>query len=185
MRISWVVADNTVLDHDVDIEKLKDIGSIWGSHQTWRSCGTDNVVCSDSGRARDLLLRNFQQLCNFYVPEDAYIELDRPQGLKLYGGKFTFDIDRPDELIAMHLSASQNDIILLLGFNWQPQPKRADRLEEHRAQNYRTGVKHAIADNPETQWVLVDHSETLMDELKGLDNLTIDSLPNVLSMLGS
>ena len=185
MNISWVVADGTMLDHDVDIEQLKDIGSIWGSYQTWRSCSTDNVVCSDSGRARDLLQREFQKHCNFYVPEDAYIDLDRPDGVRLFGGKFTFEIDRPDELISMNLAASQNDIILLLGFNWQPCLKRADRLEEHRAQNYRTGVKHAIMENPNTQWVLVNHSETLMDELKGLDNLTIDSLSNVLSMLSS
>ena len=36
MNISWVVADNTVLDHDVDIEQLKHIGSIWGGYQTWK-----------------------------------------------------------------------------------------------------------------------------------------------------
>lgn len=185
MRISWVVADGTVLDHDVDVEQLKHIGSVWGSYQTWRSCGTDNAVCSDSGRARDLLQREFQKKCNFYVPEDAYIDLDRPQEVRLFGGKFTFEIDHPDELIAMQLSASQNDIILLLGFDWQPKSKRADRLEEHRAQNYRTGVRHAIMDNPDTQWVLINHGEKLMDELKGLDNLTIDTLPNVLSMLSS
>ena len=114
--------------------------------------------CSDVGRARDLLQREFQKRCNFYVPEDAYVDLERPAGVKLFGGKFTFEIDRPDELIAMNLAASQNDIILLLGFDWQPKPKRADRLEEHRAQNYRTGVAHAIKDNPETQWVLVNHA---------------------------
>lgn len=185
MRISWVVANGTMLEHDVDIERLKDIGSIWGSYQTWRSCGTDNVVCSEIGQARDLLQRNFQQMCNFYVPEDIYVGLERPQGVKLFGGKFTFEIDHPDELIAMNLAASQNDIILLLGFNWAPRPKRADRLEEHCAQNYRSGVKHAIKDSPETQWVLINHSETLMEELKGLDNLTIDTLPNVLEMLSS
>ena len=185
MNISWVVADNTVLDHDIDIEQLKHIGSIWGGYQTWRACGTDNAICSDVGRARDLLQREFQKRCNFYVPEDAYVDLERPAGVKLFGGKFTFEIDRPDELIAMNLAASQNDIILLLGFDWQPKPKRADRLEEHRAQNYRTGIAHAIKDNPETQWVLVNHAETLMDEVKGLDNLTIDTLSNVLSMLSS
>ena len=185
MRISWVVADGTVLDHDVNVEQLKDIGSIWGSYQTWRGCGTDNAVCSDAGHARNLLQREFQKLCNFYVPEDAYIDLDRPQGVKLFGGKFTFEIDHPDELIAMNLAASQNDIILLLGFDWTTKPKRADRLEEHRAQNYRSGVKHAIKDHPDVQWVLINHSELLIDDLNGLDNITVDTLPNVLEMLST
>jgi hypothetical protein len=185
MKIVWVVADNTILDHDIDIEQLKSIGSIWGSYQTWRGCGTDNAICSDISQARSLLQREFQKHCNFYVPEDAYVDLDRPANVKLFGGKFTFEIDHPDELIAMQLAASQADIVLLLGFDWQPKPKQENRLEEHRSQNYRTGVKHAIKDNPTIQWVLINHSETLIDELKGLDNLSLDTLPNVLSMLGS
>lgn len=185
MNIAWVVSTDIALSHNIDIEQLKNIGSIWGSDQTWRKCSTDNVICSDTNRARDLLQREFQKYCNFYVPEDAYVDLDRPQGVKLFGGRFTFELNYPDDIIAMQLSASQNDVILLLGFNWQPKEKHADRLEEHRAQNYRTAVKHAIRDNPNTQWVLVDHNETLIEELKDLGNLSIDSLPNVLSMLNS
>jgi len=185
MNISWVVADDTFLAPDINIEQLKNIGSIWGSWKTWRSCQTDNVICSDIGKAKELLQRNFNNICNFYVPEDAYVDLDRPQGVRLFGGKFTFEIDHPEELIAMKLAASQNDIILLLGFDWTNKPKKTDRLEEHRAQNYRSGIKHAITDNPNTQWVLVNHNEILLNELKNLDNLTVDTLPNVLSMLSS
>lgn len=185
MRINWVLAENTLLDHDVDIEQLKNIGSFWGGWKTWRGCSTDNVICSDIGQARSLIQRNFNQLCNLYVPESSYVELDRPAGVRLYGGMFNFEIDCPDDLISMHLASSQSDIVLLLGFDCQPKDKRTDRLEEHRAQNYRIGVKHAIKDNPEVQWVLINHSDNLMDELKGLPNLTVDTLSNVIEMLSS
>ena len=185
MKIAWVLADDTVLDHSVDIEKLKSIGSIWGSWRTWRGCSTDNVICNDVGKARDLLMRKFNDLCNFYVPRSAFVDLDRPANVNLFEGEFTFDVDRQDELIALHLASSQNDIVLLLGFDWAKRPKNTDRLVEHRAQNYRTTVKHAIKDTPTAQWVLVDHSSELMSELSGLDNLTQDSLTNVLEMLSA
>lgn len=184
MNISWVVADDTFLDPDIDIERLKQIGSIWGGWKTWRSCQTDNVICSDVGRARELIQRNFNNICNFFVPKDAFVELDRPTGVQLFDGKFTFEIDHPDELISLHLASSRSDIVLLLGFDLQPKDKKPDRLEEHRAQNYRTGIKHAIKDNIETQWVLVNHVDALITELNGLENLTQDTLANVLELLG-
>lgn len=185
MRIAWVLADDTVLDHTVDVEKLKTVGSIWGSWRTWRGCSTDNVICNDDGKARDLLMREFNKLCNFYIPRTSFVDLDRPAGVNLFEGVFTFDVNRQDELIALHLAASQNDIVLLMGFDWKQQPKNPDRLAEHLAQNYRSTVKHAIKDNPQVQWVLIDHPETLMSELKNLDNLTQDSLTNVLEMLSA
>ena len=185
MRINWVLSEHTFLDPDIKIEELKSIGSFWGSWKTWRSCSTDNVICNDISQAHTLIQRKLNEKCNFFIPESLFLRLERPSRVSLYGGEFNFEIDSQDDIISMHLAASRSDIVLLLGFDWQPKLKRADRLEEHRAQNYRTAVKHAIRDNPETQWVLINHSETLMDELKGLDNLTIDTLPNVLSMLGS
>lgn len=118
MRINWVVADSTVIAPDVDINTLKDIASIWGSWRTWRGCGTDNVICNDAGKARELLKRNMNEMCNMYVPETMYVELDRPKAVRLFGGKFTFEVDNQDELIAMQLVASQSDIVLLLGFDW-------------------------------------------------------------------
>ena len=37
MRITWVLADETVLSPDQDIAQLKLIGSSWGSWRTWRA----------------------------------------------------------------------------------------------------------------------------------------------------
>lgn len=183
MRVSWVVADGTVLGPEVDIERFKNIGPVWGSWRTWRNCGTDNAICNDVGQARDLLRRKFNDHCNFYVPKESFVDLDRPPGVKLFDGKFTFEIDNPDEIIALHLAASQSDIILLLGFDWTEKTKIEDRLLEHRANNYRLGVEQVISDNSKTQWVLIDHPEEIRKDLTKFENLTQDSLENVLAML--
>lgn len=185
MKISWVLSEYTWIDHKIDINALKDIGSFWGSWKTWRNCSTDNVVCNDLGHARNLISRKFNEACNFYIPERFYIDLERPDNVKLFGGQFNFELDCPDDVISMQLASTQSDIVLLYGFDWSPAPKKQDRLDEHRAQNYRTAIKHAIEDMPSVQWVLIDHAETLMPEIKNLENLTVDTLSNVLSMLGS
>jgi hypothetical protein len=185
MNISWVLANGLIPDPETDLQQLKGIGPFWGGWQTWRSCGTDNVICNDFDRAQSLLARKFNEGCNFYIPKTIYQQLDHPGRVKLYDGTTELDLENKEEIIAMHLSASQSDIVLLLGVNWQPQSKNPDRLLEHRAQNYRTLIKQAIVEHSQVQWVLIDHSPTLMLELKDLPNLTQDTLSNVLTMLGS
>jgi len=185
MNISWVLANTLVLDPTVDINAVKTVGPFWGGWQTWRTCGTDNVICNDFDRAQSLLARKFNEGCNFYIPNSIYQSLDRPSQVRLYDGTTDLDLDNKEEIIAMHLAASQSDIVLLLGFNWQPITKHADRLQEHRAQNYRTLVKHAINENQTVQWVLIDHAPKLMSELKDLPNLSQDTLANVLKMMSS
>lgn len=185
MKISWVFDESTWIDHNVRIEDLKNIGSFWGSWKTWRNCQTDNVICSDLSEARNLLNRKFNQACNFYIPDEFYVDLNRPENVRLFGGKFNFEIQSPDDIIAMHLASSQSDIVLLLGFDWIPKEKSVDKLQEHREKNYRNAVADAIKTTPEVQWVLIDHPETLMSEVSNLENLTIDTLPNVIKMLSS
>jgi hypothetical protein len=185
MNVSWVLSNTLILDPSVDIEAVKAVGPFWGGWQTWRSCGTDNVICNDFDRAQSLLARKFNQGCNFYIPNSIYQSLDQPSQVKLYDGTTDLDLDNKEEIIAMHLAASQSDIVLLLGFDWQPQAKKSDRLMEHRAQNYRTLIKHAITENDQVQWVLIDHPPELMLELKGLPNLTQDTLASVLKLLAS
>ena len=185
MNISWVLANNTVLDPTLDISTLKDIGPIWGSWKTWRGCGTDNVICHDQGQAVELIKREFQNSCNFYIHNDAYQFLNSPPNVRLYQGQFPDQINSPDEIVAMHLAASQNDIVLLMGFDWTKKPKFADRLLEHHAHVYRTLVGHTIRNNPDVQWVLVDHVPNLWDDLTKLENLTQDTFSNIVKMLSS
>jgi len=185
MNICWVLADNTVLDPTLNITTLKDIGPIWGSWKTWRAYGTDNVVCHNQSQAVDLIKRDFQNTCNFYIHNDAYQFLNSPSNVRLYQGQFPDQIDNPDEIISMHLSASQNDIVLLIGFDWTKKPKLTDRLLEHRAHIYRTLVGHTIRNNPDVQWVLVDHAPDLIPDLVKLSNLTQDTFSNIVKMLTS
>lgn len=184
MNIAWCLADQVQLDPTLDVTQLKEIGPIWGSWQTWRGCATDNVICHDAAQAKNLVKRNFQTQCNFYVHNDTYQFLDRVPDIKLYQGQFPEQLDHPDEIIAMHLSASQNNIVLLLGFDWGPWEPIQDRLLEHRAHVTRSLVYHTLNNNSNVQWVLVDHGP-IMKELKNLDNLTQDTLPNVMNLLKS
>ena len=183
MRINWVVADSIVLPPDVDVNILKDIAAIWGGWRTWRGCSTDNVVCDDAGKARELLKRKMNEMCNMYVPSSIYAELDRPRGVYLYEGNFTFEIDNKDELISIQLASGQSDVVLLVGFDWTEQPKSADRLTAHRATNYQRFVRDAISSNPAVQWVLVDHEGEVHPELAVFENLTKDTLDNVIELL--
>jgi hypothetical protein len=183
MNISWVLADTCVIDPLVDIDTLKEVGPIWGSWCTWRSCQTDNVICHDLSKSRDLLKRNFQNNCNFYIPKTSWTTLDRPENVKLYEGAFV-DEFRPEEIIAMHLAAGTSDIVLLLGFDWSEREKNPNKLEEHKFQAYRSLVSHAISDNPDTQWVLVDHPAPVMKMFFKLENLTTDTMENCLGLTG-
>jgi hypothetical protein len=184
MNVSWVLADTFILDPVVDITEIKEIGSLWGSWKTWRGCQTDNVICHDLPKAIELIKRNFQANCNFYIPSDSWTTLDRPDGVYVYEGKF-LDEFQPEEIVAMHLAASQSDIILLLGFDLTEKTKNPDRLLEHRAHVYRTLVKHCIENNPEVQWVLVDHSGDIMKFMSKIPNLVKDSMDTALSLLDS
>lgn len=184
MKISWVLADDVFVDPAVDLAHLKNIGSFWGSWSTWRSCSTDNVVCNDSTRAHDLLQRDFHHRCNFYIPNSAYQFLGRPEGVRLYEGEFLHDVERQDEIVAMHLAASQSDIVLLLGFNWQQKPKPTDKLLQHRQHHYIHLVKQVIVSNAQKQWVLIDHAPNLTIELTKIPNLTQDTMQNALLLAG-
>jgi hypothetical protein len=183
MNISWVLADTIVLDPMADPASMKDLGPIWGSWKTWRSCQTDNVICHDLVKSQELIQRNFHSTCNFYIPNNNFTVLERPDHVLLYEGAF-LDEFQPEEIVAMHLAASQSDIVLLLGFDLTEKEKSLDKLTEHRAHVYRILVKHCIEDNPEVQWVLVDHPGPIMKMLSKMENLTTDTMANCLGLKG-
>lgn len=185
MNISWVLADSAELDPTQELEALKQVGAFWGSWRTWRAYQTDNVICHDQARADDLLKRNFQKNCNFYIPNLAYVALNRPLGVQVYEGDFVHDLDRREEIIAMHLASSTSDIVLLIGFDFAERPKNPDRLQEHQAQHYRGLVTQVIQDRADVQWVLIDHPGQLHPAMRQLTNLTQDTISGVLGLLNS
>jgi hypothetical protein len=182
MNISWVLSDSVVLDPTQDIADLKRIGAFWGSWRTWRSCQTDNVICHDMTKAAELLKRNFQTACNFYIPNLIYTSLDRPEGVKLYEGAFVHDVDRQEEIVGLHLAASTNDIVLLLGFDLTELKPNLDRLKFHQAQHHRNLFRQAIKANDQIQWVIVDHPADLDPLLANLSNVSKDTLQAVLAL---
>jgi hypothetical protein len=183
MKISWVISDLASLDPLVDINKLKEIGSLWGSWRTWRACQTDNVICNDLKKADELVKRAFFSMCNFYISNSMYATLNRPVGVKIYEGEFVHDVDRQEEIVSMHLAAVDSDIVLLLGFDFSERITNPDRLQEHRIQNYHGLTAQAIKNNPNVQWVAVDHPGQFRKDLLDLPNLTQDSMENVIGML--
>ena len=185
MNINWVLSNHYVPDPTVDLAQLRACGAFWGGWQTWRASGTDNVICHDTAKARDLIQRAFHATCNFYVPNSAYAMLDRPQGVRLYEGEFVHDLDDHEEIVALHLTAGISDIVLLLGYDLAEVELPTDRLLRHRALNYRNLVRQAIKDNPNTQWVLVDHARAIGKDFVELKNLTQDTLDNVIATLNA
>jgi hypothetical protein len=180
MNINLVLSNKAVIDPTVDLVKLKELGSFWGGWRTWRSCQTDNVVCHDLQKAKELIDRNFHATCNFYIPNSAYISLDRPVGVKLYEGTFIHDIEDHEDIVSMHLATTTADIVLLVGFDFGEPVKLEDRLAEHRAHNYRSLTRQVIADNAKTQWVVLDHPNEFRKDLQDLSNLGRDTLINIL-----
>lgn len=183
MNISWVYADSCQLDATIDVEKIKNIGPTWGSWRTWRSCATDNVVCDDISKIRELMQRAFQAVCNFYIPNRHYRTLDCPKGFKVYDGNFELEVDHIEDIVAMHLASVGSDIVLLKGFDLSAPTFTEDPFENHKIRNYHGLIRSIISNNPDTQWVLVDHPADLDKAYQTLTNLTCDQMENVIQLL--
>lgn len=183
MRVSWVVAQGHPLDQHVNIDLVRSIGPLWGSWQTWRAWSTDNVVCHDRSRARELLDRAFQAVANFHVPRSQYEFLQRPVGVKLYEGDYDLEVDNLEDIVAMHLAAGQSDIVLMLGFDLSALISPEDRLAKLKLQNRHGLLRGTIVSNDQVQWVVIDHSSKLDKAYQDLPNLTCDTMANVLKLL--
>jgi len=182
MRINWVLASGYQFDPAVDIEVLKKIGPFWGSWSTWRGCGTDNVVCHNLSKSKELIKRKFQEGCNFYIPENNYQELNRPNQVKLYSGSYNLEVDNIEDIVAMHLASADSDLVLLAGFQLPPIVDPGDRFELHKIKNY-YGLIHSLIASNSAQYVLLDHPEEFDKSYRDLTNLTCDTLENVLQLL--
>jgi hypothetical protein len=137
------------------------------------------VVCWNPEQAEKLCRQGYAKICNLYIPEKVYQQLDNPAGARAFGGGFDFVVDSVDDIIATHLVASVADVILMVGFDLEakikPSPSRT---------NYIGILAQAIAGSGK-QWVVVDHHTDLAEPIQKLSNITRDLLPNVLHLLGS
>lgn len=181
MKITWVLADAAEINPAIEIERLSNIGPFWGGWRTWRSYNTDNVVCYNEADARSLISRQFHLRCNLYLPDTVYQTVDRPEGVRLYQGKFHELVDHPDEIVSMHLASTTSDIVLLVGFDLTPRDLDHDRMAKHKWHNYVQYFLHIIKGSPNVQWVMLDNGKDIEKVLKNLPNLQFDTLDNVLT----
>jgi len=182
MKCSWVYAIGYQPDPTVSIESMKEVGSSWGSWQTWRACSTDNVICDELGKSRELINRAFQAVCNFYVPRNNYQKLSRPVGLKFYESENNEDIQDIDDIISCHLGSANSDIVLLCGFDFSIDPNITDKMELHRLKNRHGAIRSVIA-NSSAQWVAIDYDKEIDENYQNLPNFTCDSMESVLNLL--
>ena len=183
MRVAWAVAAAYQLDAAIVIDQIKAVGPVWGSWRTWRGCATDNVICHDRAKARELLDRAFQAVCNFYLPRPHYEFLQRPVGVKLYEGDYREQLDDLEDVIALQLAGSAADIVLMLGYDLSRMPTQDDRFEQHKLVNRHGLIRSTIADSAQVQWVVLDHMEDLDRAYQTLPNLTCDTMQNALQLL--
>lgn len=183
MQVKWIFQNDYKIDPVLDLDAMKSAGPFWGSWKTWRSCGTDNVICHDFVKARELINRNFQSQCNFYVPAKHYQALDRPAQVKLYDGDFDRDLDDIEDVIACHLASAQSEIILLIGFDFSESPLISDRLQNHKYQNRLNLLQSIMKSQSQVQWVIVDHFKPLETRFQNSPNITCDTMANVLQLL--
>ena len=183
MNINWVIADGYQVDPTVDLNRIKSIGPIWGSWTTWRSCGTDNVVCQNQSKAQELVTRDFQNLCNFYTSLQFQQALNRPTNVKFYGGEFNQELDNIEDIISLHLASDSSEIVLMLGFNFPPMAELTDRFELHKLRNRYGLVRSLVTSKSDVQFVMIDHPKHIEKTYQNIPNLTCDSLGNVLKLL--
>lgn len=171
MNICWVIAEHAILALNIQGQNLSDAAPTWGSWRHIRGLGIDNAVCYDAGLAQQLIARGYNKISNLYVPEAVWKQANT-QPLQAFGGSFDFDVASRDDVVACHLAASQNQVVMLLGFDLENQS------------DYTQLIYQTINSHPQTQWVLVDDSKTLPKNFQSLTNLTCDQFENVLNLLG-
>lgn len=177
MNISWILAEHAILPANVSPNTLNSVAPIWSSWRNIRSYKADNAVCYDSNRAKQLLDLDWHQLCNLYVPTDLQ-QKTKKSPVYAFGGTFDQDIVSHDDIVCCHLAASNNQVVLLLGFDLTKHNTKPSQIL------YADLMYTTIETYPNTQWVLVNHSNDLQDRFRSLTNLTCDSMDNVLNLLG-
>lgn len=177
MKIAVVFANKTTIDPLADVTKTQKLGSTWGSWSLWHQCHPQNVICHDSDRAHHLIDGGFSDRCNFYVPAHVYETLKKPTHVRAYGGDFIHEVVDREDIVALHLAASQNDIVVMIGFDWS-KVVTEDPIINHQQANREGLIHQVIKSNPKKQWVIIDSG--IPDFLSDIPNISVDTLNNVL-----
>ena len=184
MNITWVISEDTpggVLNPDL----IKEIAPSWGSWKTWKEYRTENCICTDTAEANNLIKRAFHAICNLYIMQSSYSRVGSPMGVKLFNGEFKSEtMANKDDLVALNLAVPQSDIVLMSGFNFSPILTTDDELVRKSREEYYYNVRDLVEKNKGVQFVLVDYTHELASWMRDYDNITLDTVENVKSLLG-
>ena len=101
MNIAWLFAENTLLPPATDVQAIKNVAPIWGSWRTQRGYQTDNVICWDPVQATQLVAQGYGAICNLFIHQSVYDELEKPEGVRVFGGEFVHAVDSHDDVVSM------------------------------------------------------------------------------------
>jgi len=184
MKVCWIISEDIptgVLDPSV----IKETAISWGSWKTWKEYRPDNCICSVTADAKNLIQRAFHAVCTLHIMQESYTKVGSPLGVKLFNGQFKNEaIVNKDDIVAMNLAVPQFDIVLMAGFNFSPILNTDDEAERVLREEYYFNVREIIKTNPMTQFVLVDYTHELASWARELDNVTLDTIESVKSLLG-
>lgn len=185
LRINWIVANTPSPTASTAIKTLNPSAKIWGGWSSWHAFMTDSIICHDHEKAVALVEKKFYRSNKLFFPATFKIDLGVLQNVVYYGGEFAHEIDNREEIVAMHLCGNQSDIVLMHGFDWRHLATHTDEFDLYKKHCYKNLVVEAVKAMPNTQWVLVDHTQMPFDELEGIDNVCCDTLDNVKTLIAS
>ena len=181
MKVCWVISEKSkkaVTESDA----LKRVAPTWGSCLIYDMYNMDNIVCNDFKLADRLIKHNVQKTSNFYITATDYIALGNPSDVKVFQGEFKdTNINNKDDIVALNIAMQTYDIVLLLGFSFA-KSKSKDALKKHNQEAYLYNIRTIIKETPDKQFVLVNYKGKLSKDFTALENLTRDSLTNVLAL---
>jgi len=183
MKIAWLFSEQLSKTAKLDESAIKENAPTWGSCNILGQFPIDNIVCNNIKTVKALVDRNVQKQTNLFVPHKYIAQLGNPPNLKGFQGEFKdTNINNKDDIIGLNIVANMYDIILLVGFKFAKSTSK-DKLVQHRQFAYIHNVQTIIKENPDKQFVLVNQKGKLNAEFEALENLTRDSLSNVLELI--
>lgn len=183
MKIGWIISEQISKKKLIDVDTLKDVAPTWGSCSIYNDYNIDNIICNDIKQAERLIQHNVQDSVNFYMPLENFSSLGNPPNIKTFQGAFNdTNINFKDDIVTLNVVSNIYDIILLLGFKFTKPKAKADKLDQHKQLAYLYNIKTIIEDNSDKQFVLVNYKGKLSNEFNSIENVSRDSLTNVLEL---
>ncbi len=81
----------------------------------------------------------------------------------------------------MHL-CSHSELVLCMGFNLQ-EVAETEPKAKFLAKSYLAAIRGVVKNNPNTQFVFIDHPDELDKSFENIENISCDSYENVLQLL--